>query len=204
MAVTCGVSRPRAIQNPAYRPAGTFGLLGFCPTSRAVLGSAGHPAPADRLHRARSGLAAALRQLGFAKAGERRKAPGPQHTLNLKRALLRSPQRPRAAASSLTPIGSHAIPHHPVQSRCPPNDWSFRRLASPRTRHGETCGSGECREQRGFWTALSRTSRTGWTPRVAYRFLRLSGPCWRETASKACTSIRPFIRKRSTAAVTPC
>ena len=37
----------------------------------------------------------------------------------------------------------------------------------------------------------------------ACRFLRPSGRCWRETASKGCTSTPRFMRKRWTAAATP-
>ena len=92
----------------------------------------------------------------------------------------------------LTPMGSHDIPSHPV------NRPRLRAAAC------EPCSSGPrgLRRRGASWTASSRISPTGSTPRAGSRSRPRSGRRWRRTASRASTPIRRWTRRRSTAAAT--
>ena len=92
-------------------------------------------------------------------------------------------------SASLTPMGSHAIPRHPV------NGPRLRAVAAePRSR-----GRGGFARRGRLWIASCRISPIASTPRAASRSRRRSGRFWRRTASRASTPIRRSISRRSTA-----
>jgi len=102
---------------------------------------------------------------------------------------------------ALTPIKSHAIPNHPVQSCV---RVSVAKAPFPNGARGIWAGRGGWPCEFVPWIVLFRTSPTGSMQRAGCRYRPLFGVCWRGTDSRVCTFILRWRRRRSTAAAMGC